>query len=262
MSSLFTPSSIGSLTVPNRMVRSATAERMALAGGTATPALAEMYRDLARGGVGLIISGHLYVHASGKAHVEMTGIHEDAMKSSLAKVTEAVHADGGLVAAQINHGGMQCAAEVVDDPVAPSAIDEEFIQRPARELSADEIDQLIGAFAAAARRAKEAGFDAIQVHAAHGYLISQFLSPFINRRDDEWGGDATRRRRFLKEVCLAIRAEIGADFPLFIKLGVVDGMEGGLSIEESVETASLLKEFGLDAIEISAGLHNFILQEC
>jgi len=117
-----------------------------------------------------------------------------------------------------------------------------------------EIDLLIDAYAQAARRAKEAGFDAVQVHAAHGYLISQFLSPFVNRRSDEWGGDVERRMHFLRAVCQAVREQVGPDYPVFIKLGMVDGLEGGLTPEESVQIVAELDEMGLDGLEISGGV--------
>jgi len=254
MSLLFTPSPIGTLTLPNRLIRSATAERLADAEGRVLPGLARLYRELARGGVGLIVSGHLYVDRSGKAHPEMAGIHADSMLSGLAELTRAVHEEGGLVAAQLNHGGRQCASEVVDEPVSSSSIRAKFLSRQARELSEPEIERLIEAFAAAAGRAKAAGFDAVQLHAAHGYLIGQFLSPFLNRRSDRWGGSPDRRRRFLAEVTRAVRAEVGSDYPLFLKLGVIDAVEGGLTLEESRETVARLEAMGFDAVEVSGNL--------
>jgi 2,4-dienoyl-CoA reductase-like NADH-dependent reductase (Old Yellow Enzyme family) len=253
MSHLFTPGRIGNLELSNRLVRSATAEYMVDSQGRPKPSLKQLYQELARGGVGLIITGHMFVHPSGRAQSEMTGIYSDDLIPSLADLVDAVHQEGGRIAVQINHGGMQCQ-NPLSEPIAPSAVDGPFLEQPAREMTPDEIDLLIDAYAQAARRAKEAGFDAVQVHAAHGYLISQFLSPFVNRRTDEWGGDVEGRMRFLQAVCRAVREQVGPDYPMFTKLGMMDDVEGGLTPQESVQIVAALGQMGLDAIEISGGI--------
>lgn len=252
MSLLFTPHSIGSLSIPNRLIRSATAERMSDNDGIPLPALEDCYRELAAGGAGLIISGHLFIHPSGKAHPEMTGAHIDATIPGLNALAVAVHREGGLLAGQINHGGMNASAW--NDPMAPSSIQLETMTRPAREISLSEIEQMIEAFGLAANRVKLAGFDAIQIHAAHGYLISQFLSPVTNCRTDHWGGDFDRRLNFLREVCRFVRGYVGEDFPLLIKLGMEDGLEGGLTASEGALITTELEALGIDAIEISSGI--------
>jgi 2,4-dienoyl-CoA reductase-like NADH-dependent reductase (Old Yellow Enzyme family) len=254
MDTLLKPGRIGTLTLPNRLVRSATAERMADADGRPTPRLRALYEELARGGVGLIITGHMYVYPSGKAHPEMTGIHSDDLIPGLAELADAVHREGGRVAVQINHGGMQCSRETVPETIAPSAVDVPFLKRPAREMTPDEIALLIQAYAQAARRAQEAGYDGVQIHGAHGYLVGQFLSPFVNRRTDEWGGDLGKRMHFLRAVCRAVREQVGPDYLVFIKLGTMDGVEGGLSPEEGVQVVAALEEMGLDGVEISGGI--------
>jgi 2,4-dienoyl-CoA reductase-like NADH-dependent reductase (Old Yellow Enzyme family) len=251
---LFEPGTIGTLELPNRLIRSATAARMVDPDGRPRPPLKTLYRDLAEGGVGLIISGHMYVHPSGKAHPEMTGIYADDLIPDLAGPVAAVHAAGGRIAAQINHGGMQCSRRTVSQAIAPSAIDAPFLSQPAREMTIDEIARLVQAYANAARRAREAGFDAVQLHGAHGYLISQFLSPFVNRRADAWGGDLEGRMRFLRAICVAVREQVGPDYPVFIKLGMQDAVEGGLSAEEGAQVAAALLDMGLDGIEISGGV--------
>ncbi|MFN2108998.1 MAG: NADH:flavin oxidoreductase [Anaerolineae bacterium] len=260
MSLLFTPGAFAALTLPNRLVRSATAERMADDTGHPRPELAQLYRNLARGSVGLIITGHMYVHPSGKCHPEMTGIYDDALIPDLATLVEAVHQEGGKVAVQINHGGMQCSRESVSGTLAPSAIDAPFLPQPAREMTPDEIESAIDAYAQAARRAKVAGFDAVQLHGAHGYLINQFLSPFVNHRTDAWGGDLEGRMRFLSAVCAAVRAQVGQDYPLFIKFGMVDGVEGGLTLDESARVVAAMAEMGLDAVELSGGITGRAIQ--
>lgn len=254
MSLLFTPGKIGTLTLQNRLVRSATAERMADADGRPLPKMKALYDELVRGGVGLIITGHIYVHPSGKCHPEMTGIYTDNLIPDLADLTRIVHQGGGKVAAQINHGGMQCSLETVSETIAPSAINAPFLEQPAREMTIDEIEAMIQAYRQAARRAQEAGFDAVQLHGAHGYLINQFLSPYVNRRTDEWGGDFQRRTRFLREVCRAVRKQVGDDYPVFIKFGMEDGVAGGLSAEEGAKVIALMKDIGLDGVEISGGV--------
>jgi 2,4-dienoyl-CoA reductase-like NADH-dependent reductase (Old Yellow Enzyme family) len=254
VSTLFTPGRIGALALPNRLVRSATAERMADADGRPKPRLAQIYQELARGGVGLIITGHMYVHPSGKAHPEMTGIHSDELIPSLAELADAAHREGGRVVVQINHGGMQCSPETVSETFAPSAVDAPFLNRPAREMTPDEIIPMTQAYGQAARRAQEAGFDGVQIHGAHGYLISQFLSPFVNHRTDEWGGDVEGRMRFLRSVCQNVRKQVGPDYPMLIKLGMMDGLEGGLTAEEGVQVVAALEEMGLDGMEISGGI--------
>jgi 2,4-dienoyl-CoA reductase-like NADH-dependent reductase (Old Yellow Enzyme family) len=254
MDVLFTPGKIGTLELPNRLVRSATAERMADDQGVPRPQLTDLYRELARGGVGLIITGHMYVHASGKAHPEMTGIYADELIPHLAELADAIHAAEGHVAVQINHGGMQASDASVEEAIAPSAVHRSARARASREMTAAEVDSIVDAFGHAARRAKEAGFDAVQIHGAHGYLVSQFLSPAINKRSDDWGSNLEGRMRFLRAVCQAVRDQVGPDYPVFIKLGVVDGIKGGLPLQEGLQVVAAAQSMGLDAIEISSGV--------
>ena len=253
-SKLFTPGRVGTLRLPNRLVRSATAERMADANGVPRDQLETLYRELARGGVGLIITGHMYVHPSGKAHAEMTGIYSETLIPGLAKLADAVHDEGGLIVPQINHGGMQCSQDAVTETIAPSAIDVSFLQRPAREMTVGEINHMVDAYAQGARRAKEAGFDGVQIHGAHGYLIGQFLSPFVNKRTDEWGGDLEGRMQFMRAVCRAVRDQVGPDYPVLIKLGMADGVGDGLAVEEGLQVVAALESMGLDGVEISGGI--------
>ncbi len=254
MSKLFTPAKIGNLTLPNRIVRSATAERMADDQGRPLPSMHELYRQLVEGGVGLIITGHLYIHPSGKAHPEMAAIDRDDLIPGLAALVKTVHDQGGKIAAQINHAGMYADDEAIIETIAPSLIGEPLAERPARQITLDEIETMIDAFAQAARRAKQAGFDAVQIHAAHGYLSSQFLSPRTNHRTDEWGGkEIEERMRFLKAVIQAVRQQVGPDYPVFIKLGMMDGLEDGLTLEDGVQIISMIEKLGIDAVELSSG---------
>ena len=251
---LFSPRKIGNLSLPNRLVRSATAELMANPEGRPREQLRDLYRELVRGGVGLIITGHMYVHPSGKAHPEMTGVHSDDLILHLAELAEAVHQEGGRVVVQINHGGRQCDRETVPEIIAPSTVEASGKLLPAREMTTDEIGTMIDSFAQAARRVKEAGFDGVQIHAAHGYLIGQFLTPLVNRRTDEWGGDLKGRMQFLRAVCQAVRQQVGPDYPVMTKLGMTDSPEGGLTSEDGVRMVAELEGMGLDAVEISGGI--------
>jgi 2,4-dienoyl-CoA reductase-like NADH-dependent reductase (Old Yellow Enzyme family) len=242
MSTLFTSGVIGSLELSNRLVRSATAECMADEEGYPKCQLQTLYRNLARGGIGLIITGHMYVHPSGKAHAEMTGVYSDKLIPALAELADAVHDEGGRIIVQINHGGIQCSLDDVPEIINPSAIDETMVL------------ELVDAYAQAARRVKSAGFDGVQIHSAHGYLISQFLSPSVNDRSDRWGGDIGGRMSFLREVSRAIRDQVGPDYPVLIKLGMKDGIEDGLTLEEGVQIVRALSGMGINGVEMSGGI--------
>ncbi len=254
MSRLFTEARISSLVLPNRLVRSATAERMADAQGRPTRQLQRLYQELVRGGVGLIVTGDMYIHPSGQTHRAMTGIHADSLIPALKELATAVHREGGRVVAQLIHGGMKASPEFVADAVAPSRVDPPLSGRPAREMEQAEVLMLVATFAQAARRARLAGFDGVQIHAAHGYLVSQFLSPLTNSRTDGWGRDLAGRARFLTEAYAAMRREVGSDYPVLIKLGVMDDLEGGLDLSEGIGVVVALEGMGLDAVEVSGGL--------
>jgi len=256
MTKLYDSGTISTLLLENRLVRSATAERMADNEGRPRSQLYKLYAELSQGGVGLIITGHMYVHPGGKAHPEMTGIYKDNLIPDLAELAETIHENGGKAVVQVNHGGRQCSQEAVSEPISPSAVHEHQPKDTylAREMTNEEIEMLIHAYAQAAWRAKAAGFDGVQIHSAHGYLINQFNSPFTNRRTDQWGGSLENRTRFLREVCQAIRVQVGDEHPMMIKFGMMDGVEGGLALEEGLQIISMMEDMGLDAIEISGGI--------
>ncbi len=254
---LFSPIQIGSMALRNRLVRSATAEKLCLPDGRPEERTFDIYRRLAHGGIGLIISGHAYVDPRGKCHAQMMGAYDDALTPALARLAECAHKDGARIALQINHGGRACDPAVVDEPVAPSPVAAENRPVP-RELTPTEISELTAAFGRAAGRARAAGFDAVQIHAAHGYLIGQFLSPLVNHRTDHYGGSLENRARFLHEVARSVRRAVGVGFPVLVKLGVSDHTEGGLTVAEGAEVAGWLADWGIDAIETSAGLQGAV----
>ncbi len=254
---LFEHFSFSGLDLGNRLVRSATFEKRADDDGFVTESLIELYEDLARGGIGLMITGNALVHPSGRSVAQMLCIHSDIYIQGLRKLTSAVHSLDGLIAIQLVHGGRQSFPILLggNDAIAPSAVYDTSTKIMPRAMTDAEIWKIVDAFADAARRARIAGFDAVQIHGAHGYLVSEFISPYTNRRDDYWGGDEERRFHFLEEVYKAMRKEVGEDYPLMIKMNADDLIEGGLKVEEAVKIAVRLEEMGLDAVEVSGGMY-------
>ena len=247
------PGWIGSLEIPNRIVRGATSETMASPSGVVYESYVELYRSLAEGGAGLLLTGHMYVDPRGQASANQTGIHDDKVIPGLRSTVEAVHEAGGRIFAQIGHCGSQTMMSRIT-PVAPSPVPNAMYTIQPEELSDGEIRSLVEAFGAAARRAAEADFDGVHIHGGNGYLISEFCSPHANTRDDEWGGDAERRSRFMVEVYDAVRAAVGDDLPVTARLSVEDSVEGGLQREESLQRARLLADRGIDGFETTYGV--------
>jgi 2,4-dienoyl-CoA reductase-like NADH-dependent reductase (Old Yellow Enzyme family) len=230
---------------------------MAAEDGSVTDQLIDMYTSLAKGGVGLIITGYAHIQENGHCMPLQTGVFSDDNIPGLQKLADAVHEEGGTIALQIAHSGRQTFPALIggQTPMAPSAIEEDpFFHIEPRAMTTEEISETIDAFGAAAFRCKEAGFDAVQLHGAHGYLIAQFLSPFTNRRTDEWGGNTENRMRFVKEVVKKVRAAVGPDYPVLIKISVEEGVDNGMTLDESCIIAKGLADEGVDAIEVSGGI--------
>lgn len=252
-STLFKPGSIGTLEIPNRFVRSATSETMAGPNGEVTGELVKLHSLLAESDVGLIIFGHLYVEPRGQQAPRQVGIHDDSLIPGLARIAELGKANSCRVFAQLGHAGTKSKLRTVS-PLAPSEIEDVHWGRSASAASSDEIESVIEAYGAAAGRAVLAGFDGIHIHAANGYLISQFSSPLSNRREDDWGGDSERRDRFLLEIVRTVRSNIPPGFPLTVKLGMLDPGQSGLRMDESISRARRIVAAGVDAIEVSSNL--------
>jgi 2,4-dienoyl-CoA reductase-like NADH-dependent reductase (Old Yellow Enzyme family) len=250
------------MALKNRIVRSAFMENMAAPDGLPTDDTLRMYERLARGGVGLSITGMAYVNRVGKGQPLQHGAHIDAMIPAWRRITDSVHQLGGRIAMQIVHCGRQANPKALSgaQAVAPSAMPNLFYLTRSRAMTGDEIVQTIKDFGDAAARVREAGFDAVQIHAAHGYLVSSFFSPLTNRRRDEWGGDAARRFRFSSEVYNAVRRAVGPDFPILYKMNANDFICKGLTPAESFPAARRLAEMGLDALELSGGIFEMGLQ--
>jgi len=257
MSVLFEPATIHGMELKNRFLRSATHDACSSDQGEVTDATIRLYSELARGGVGLIVSGFAYVHRSGQNLLHQAAIDGDDKIPGLKRLTREVHQQDAKIALQLVHCGRNSRAvrKRGELPWAPSVIeDDQSAKESYRAMTEADIEELVDAFRLAALRAQEAEFDAIQLHAAHSYLFSQFLSPRSNQRSDRWGGGLENRMRFHLHVVEAIRKAVGPDYPLLIKLGVQDTVAGGMTLEEGCAAARILSLHGVDAIEVSEGM--------
>jgi len=255
MSVLFSPGEIGSMQLKNRIVRSATAECLASDDCRVTDRYLRAYTRLAKGGVGLIITGNYYVSAMGRSLPLMIVTDKDEIVDDLRKIADVVHEHDAKIVGQLNHGGRQCDPEVIGaTPVAPSPVREKLTRVKPRRMTETEIQEAIADFGESARRVKEAGFDGVQIHGAHGYLVNQFLSGYTNRRSDQWGGSLENRMRFLVEVYNSMRSAVGPDFPVLIKINSEDFIKRGVTLDECVAVCKKLDSLGIDAIEISGGI--------
>ncbi len=256
MSKLFDQMNMGNLQVMNRFVCSATYECMATESGEVTDRLVKRYEILGRGNIGLIIPGYMSIDNLGKAYPFQTGIHNDNMIPGLKRIVDAVHQNGSKIAFQIAHAGRQTSKEVIGQtPIGPSGKGRDPVKffKPIM-MNEEQIQDTIAMFGKAAERVVAAGADAIQLHAAHGYLINQFLSPFFNDRDDDWGGSDENRFRFLKEVVETTKKLIPEGFPLLVKLNTHDYTpKEGITPPLATKYAGWLVKLGIDGLEVSCG---------
>jgi 2,4-dienoyl-CoA reductase-like NADH-dependent reductase (Old Yellow Enzyme family) len=252
---LFDSTKILNLSIKNRFFRSAVWENLADEKGHLTKELKFVYEELAKGGVGTIITGYAFVTEDEQPNPGMMGIYEDSFIEEYKSLTDKVHNYGSNIIMQIVYGGFMTSFNVGERIIwGPSTIECETTGTMAKEMTKKEIKYLVNAFEKAALRVKEAGFDGVQIHAAHGYLLSQFLSPYYNKREDEYGGSIENRGRIIFEIYQAIRDKVGKDFPILIKLNSEDAIkEGGLTVDDSICVAKKLADLGIDAIEVSGG---------
>jgi 2,4-dienoyl-CoA reductase-like NADH-dependent reductase (Old Yellow Enzyme family) len=209
--------------------------------------------DLAKGNPGLIITGHAYVSLEGQASVRQLGIDHDGLVNGVREMTDAVHRQGGRIMIQLAHGGLNASPKFTGmTPMGPST-GEGLLESPGREMTGEDIQQVVNAFGQAARRAREANFDGVQIHAAHGYLLSQFLSPAFNRRGDDYGGNIENRIRILLKVLHSIRQAVGRSYPVFVKINCEDFFKNGLTGEDAMQAGVMLDRAGIDAVEVSGG---------
>lgn len=255
---LFSEGRIGSLRLKNRIISSPMEKNLGDPDGSVTRRYLGNVRARAGGGAALICPEDLYIDPGGKGNMLQLGIHDDAMIPGLQRLCGAVKDGGAAVVAEINHGGRQALlAATGTQPVGPSPIPFEGFRHGEmpRELARGEIEGVVASFEAAAKRARAAGFDAVMIHGAHGYLLNQFFSPRSNRREDEYGGGLEGRMRLPLEVAKSVRRELGDDFPLMYRLTAVEGLEGGLELDDVLALCRALEAAGVDHIDVSAGTY-------
>jgi 2,4-dienoyl-CoA reductase-like NADH-dependent reductase (Old Yellow Enzyme family) len=253
MNKLFDKTKINQMELKNRFVRSATWEGLANPDGSCSGRIADIMLELAKGQVGLIITSHTYVNKNGQAGIRQLGIYSDQLISSYIKIVEKVHREGSKIIMQIAHAGGRASVKLIkSQPFGPSSLKIKDVLS-CREITTSEILKMIEDFKMAAVRAKKAGFDGVQLHGAHGYLLSQFLSPFFNKREDEYGGSIENRARLILEILQAIRSKLGRQFTVLVKLNSDDFIEGGFTQSEMIQVSTMLESAGIDAVELSGG---------
>lgn len=277
MPDLWSPLSIKNLRLGNRLVMPPMALDIATETGEVTPDILEHYstRARARGsakepnsGIGLIIAEHSYVNADGKAHQKQLGINDDTMLPGLKQLAASIHGAGAVAGIQISHAGIRGVNRLLGPSAIPATLKRHTASLSgggqaaqtavAEELDISDIKNVIDDFRQAAARAKAAGFDLVEIHCAHGYLLNQFLSPLTNQRRDDYGGSLHNRLRLTLEVLAAVRQTVGKDYPVFIRLGADDRIENGYGIEEGTEAASILALAGVDCLDLSGGLGGYM----
>lgn len=255
MKTLFDKTKLLNMNMKNRFFRGALWKALADEKGHMTPQLSSIYEELAKGGVGTIITGYAFVTQDEQPNPGMMGIYDDSFIQEYKEFTEKIHSYDTNIIMQIVYGGFMTGFNVGERTIwGPSTMQNETTGTWAKEMTKDEIKYLVNAFADAALRVKKSGFDGVEIHAGHGYLLSQFLSPYYNKRDDEYGGSIENRGKIIFEIYEAMREKVGQEFPILIKLNSSDYVkEGGLTEEESLYVAKKLAHLGINAIEVTGG---------
>lgn len=253
MPGLFDNNVLTGIELKNRFVRSATFEGLAADNGAATDRMTDLLVDLVNGGVGLLISGHAYVSPEGRAGKGQLAVDCDALNDSLSKMTASIHQAGGKILMQLAHAGGQADPKMTGhESIGPSPM-KSASGATCREMNTDDIAKAVEAFAKGAKRAKDSGFDGVQIHAAHGYLLSKFLSGHFNKRTDDYGGNIENKARIVVEVLNSIKDQTGNDFPVHIKMNSEDFLEDGLTVDQMLEVVKILEAGGIGAVELSGG---------
>ncbi|HWR30548.1 MAG TPA: NADH:flavin oxidoreductase [Negativicutes bacterium] len=258
MPRLLKPLQAGSLPLHNRLILPpmATAKTE---DGSVNQAILDYYQEKSNGGYfSLLIIEHSFINSTGKAHPSQLSVADDTMLEGLRRLAAIIHNNGSKAVMQISHAGSGTKEEVIGEtPVAPSAIPHPLNNIMPRELTTKEITEIIQDFRAAARRTKAAGFDGVEIHSAHGYLLNQFFSPLTNKRTDEYGGSINNRIRVHLEIIKTIRAAVGTEFPLLLRLGASDFKDGGITIEDSQTAAKEFERAGVDILDITGSFSGF-----
>ena len=250
---IFESTKIGKLEVKNHFIRSSTWEESATEEGHITNELLQLYTDLAKGGVGTILTGFARISETDKAAPRMLGIYDDCFINDYAKLAKCVHEYGAKLIAQLVFSGAAGSENKGKDIWGPSEVYYEQTGLIPSTMTKNQIDQIKEWFCQAAIRAKASGMDGIEIHAAHGYLVSQFLNPHYNKRKDEYGGSIENRSRLLVEIYKEIRKMVGEHFSVFVKINSHDAEEDGMTLEECIKVCKILDQLGIDAIEVSGG---------
>jgi 2,4-dienoyl-CoA reductase-like NADH-dependent reductase (Old Yellow Enzyme family)/thioredoxin reductase len=254
MDKLFSPFTIKNISLNSRIVMPALASFMTGIDGSISDATVEHYRRRAAGGPAMVIMEACAVSPEGVVSTHQAVIHDDRFIDGLSKIARVMKAEGTVPAIQIHHGGRQTSVKVINrKPVAPSPLPCPSIRGEVEPLTIDGIQQLVQKFGDAAHRACQAGFELVEIHGAHGYLVNQFLSQFSNIREDQYGGDVAGRTRFAKEIVEAVRNRVGPEFPISFKISAEEYVENGLTTEQSVEILKILVPAGIDVVQVSAG---------
>jgi len=254
MDDLFAPFSLKTIELKNRIVMPALASFLIGDDGSISDATVEHYRRRAAGGPAMVITEACAVSPEGVVSSHQARIYDDRFIAGLSRLATALKAEGSVPALQIHHGGRQTSIKVIKrKPLAPSPLPCPAIRGDVEPLSIDGIHQLAQKFGDAAERAVQAGFELIEIHGAHGYLINQFLSGFSNIREDEYGGTVAARTRFAREIVTEVRRRLGPQFPISFKISAEEHVEGGLTTRESIEILKILVEAGIDIVQVSAG---------
>ena len=253
MKTIFDPIMIGSIFAKNRIVRSATAEMKADEHGRITDGYGPIFEDLAKGGTGVIITGMFGVDANSGFGGRTPNAYNENFVRDFRNLADMVHAYDCRIVVQLVHSGAKAVPEGGGAPLGPSDMTLPRA-KPAKAMTKQDVEALAESFASAAARCKEAGADGVQIHGAHGYLISQFLSPSTNKRTDEYGGDIVGRGRILLEMLDAMRRAVGQDFPIWIKINCKDLVEESITLDECIWLCMEMEKRGLSAIELSAGM--------
>ena len=261
MSYLLKPLQANSLTLTNRLVMPPMATAKADPDGKVNQSILNYYTEKSEGGyLSLIIIEHSFIQLDGKASDLQLSVSDDSAVEGLKKLAEVIHRNGSKTVMQINHAGSNTTPEIIGTtPVGPSAITHPRRKSRPNELTREDIATIIRAFQNAARRTKEAGFDGVEIHAAHGYLLHQFFSPLTNKRTDEYGGKIHNRIRLHLKVIEAIREAVGEDFPILLRLGASDFREGGITIDDSQVASQEFEKAGVNILDISGGFTGYIV---
>jgi NADPH2 dehydrogenase len=261
MSYLLSPLQAGSLVLANRLIMPPMATAKAEPDGKVSSATLDYYKEKSAGGyISLIIIEHSFVEPRGKASDNQLSVADDTVLAGLRELADVIHRNGSKTVMQINHAGSATVPETIGTvPVGPSAVKNPRKGGIPHELTVKEIGDVVGAFQAAARRVKEAGFDGVEIHSAHGYFLNQFFSPLTNHRTDAYGGDVLNRIRIHLQVIEAVRAAVGKDFPVLLRLGASDFAEGGATVEDSQIAAREFEKAGVDVIDISGGFSGYTI---